>query len=115
MFRIGERVPYPPKNRRYTVTELDAHYLPLIREYLIGVARAGGTVTYKQLKDDVGLPHAQNGLGRILDLLSVACDEVLHEPSLAGLVVTGSSGEVGSEFSGDPVAAREQIYAHWRR
>lgn len=43
------------------------------RSHLIEVARAGQTETYGDLKAVLGLPHARNGLGRLLDLMSEDC------------------------------------------
>ena len=108
---LGEKVPI--KQSTLTVTETDVAVLPRLRDYLMGVARARGTVTYTEVKVDLELPHAVNGLGRLLDLLSVECVDRRGEPSLAALVVAQDTGEVGADFEGDPVATRDEVYAHW--
>jgi hypothetical protein len=111
MLRPGEKVPM--KGRNITVTPKAVEWLPHIRDHLIEVAEAGGTITYGGLKTDLGLPHPTNGLGRLLDLLSEDCFR-RDEPSLASLVVNGSTGEVGSDFDGDAAAERVFVYKRWR-
>lgn len=115
MFSEGEIVEFEFREGRYRVTATDIRWLPKIRNYLVEVARRGETVSYGRLKTDVGLPHVVNGLGRLLDLLSEDCfRRKPPEPSLANLVVTGHTGEVGAQFFGDAAAEREAAYRHWQ-
>ena len=44
---LGEKVPI--KQSTLTVTETDVAVLPRLRDYLMGVARARGTVTYTEV------------------------------------------------------------------
>lgn len=111
MLRRGEKVSM--KGRTMTVTDLAVASLPGVRDHLVEIARSGETTTYGELKADLGLRHAPNGLGRLLDLLSEDCRR-RGEPSLAALVVNAKTGEVGSDSGGDPVAARRALYDHWR-
>ncbi|MBB6568183.1 hypothetical protein HPO96_03100 [Kribbella sandramycini] len=90
--RVGETVGV--KGRQLRVTPLDVDCVPRVREYLIGLARRGETVAYGGLKRELGLPHALNGLGRLLDLVAVDCRR-RGEPSLAVLVVNAVTQEVG--------------------
>lgn len=108
--RRGEKIPI--KGRTVTVTDLAYESMPAVRAYLIGVARNGGTTTYGELKDDLELSYVPQGLGRLMDLLSVDCTR-RDEPSLAALVVTGHTGEVGYDFAGDAAAERELLYNFW--
>jgi hypothetical protein len=108
--REGEKLQI--KGRTVTVTPTAVACLPRMREHLIEVAKAGQTTTYGELKAHAGLPYAPNGLGRPLDLLSEDCRR-RDEPSLASLVVSAATGEVGSDFGGDPVAERVAVYALW--
>ena len=110
LLQPGEKVPV--KGRTVTVTDLAAEALPWVRAYLIGVARAGGTVTYGEVREDLELSYMARGMGRLLDLLSADCIR-RDEPSLAALVVSGSTHEVGEDFEGDAVAEREALYEHW--
>ncbi|WP_421735717.1 hypothetical protein [Cellulomonas sp.] len=89
---------------------LDA--LPKIRAVLVGVAKAGTTITHGDLMNQTGKPYAPNGVGKALDALSQDCLN-RDEPSLAALVVTAQEGEVGSAFSGDAPAERRLCYRHW--
>lgn len=107
---LGEVV--DSKGRRITVTPMAHEVLPALREHLVGVARRGGTITYGAVKRDLGLSYAANGMGRLLDLLSEDCFR-RDEPSLAALVVSAATGEVGSDFEGDAAAERQDVYAHW--
>lgn len=84
-----------------------------MRPYLIDIAAAGKTVTYGELVDVLDLPHAPNGLGRILDLFSEDCFRRQQaEPSLAALVVSQSTGDVGDSFDGNPADERELLYTY---
>lgn len=107
---LGEVVEY--KGRRVTVTPTAHECLPLVRGYLVRVARSGEVVTYGDLRDDLGLPYAATGMGRLLDLVSIDCFR-RSEPSLAALVVSASTGEVGSDFDGDAAAQRRDLSAFW--
>lgn len=111
---VGEVVDTPEtKGRAWRVSALDVEVLPRIYDYLVAKAREGQTVSYGDLKADLALPHATNGLGRVLDLLAVACRHRLHQPSLAPLVVNGTTREVGAQFSGDDAEAQRRVaFAH---
>lgn len=109
-FTLGEKV--LSKGRTLQVSQLDLRVIPIVRDHLIEVARAGDTETYGDLKTVLDLPYPPNGLGRLLDLLSEDCIR-RGEPSLAALVVTSRVGEVGSAFEGDPVRERAALTAYW--
>jgi hypothetical protein len=111
MLKLGERVEM--KGRTLTVTQTAFDCLPRTRNFLIDVARKGRTVTYGEVKSELDLPYAPNGMGRLLDLLSEDCDR-RNEPSLAAIVVNRSTGEVGHDYAGDAFAERELVYKHWR-
>lgn len=100
------------KGRSLTATPTAVECLPRVRRALIKVAKSRSTVTYGDLRAELALPYATNGMGRLLDLLSEDCVR-RGVPSLASLVVNGSTGEVGSDFGGDPVAERGLTYEHW--
>jgi hypothetical protein len=107
---IGETV--EAKGRGLRVSELDLVTLPRVRELLITVAGAGITVTYGAMREALALPHPPNGLGRLLDLLSEDCFR-RGEPSLAAVVVSQSSGEVGSAFVGNAEEERKLLDEFW--
>lgn len=110
MLRLGEVVEM--KGRRITVTPKAYDALPKIRDHLIEVANRNETITYGQLVEDLALPYLPRGLGRPLDLLSEDCFR-RDEPSLAALVVSDSTGEVGSDFGGDALSERDAVYSYW--
>lgn len=102
------------KGRVVTVTDTAYECLPRVRDRLIEVAMAGGKITYGELRDELDLPYVPHGMGRLLDLLWEECS-LRNEPSLASVVVSQSTGEVGSDFGGDAEVERRLVYAqkHW--
>ena len=71
MLKLGER--FDMKGRTLTVTDTAFACLPRVRAFLIEVARSRETVTYTEMHDQLDLPYAVNGMGRLLDLLSEGC------------------------------------------
>lgn len=110
MLRLHEKVTV--KGTTLSVTELDIASLPVLRARLIEVARARGTTSYGALKTDLELRHAVNGLGRLLDLVGEDCRR-RGEASLAALVVTQGTGEVGAGAEGNAEQQRHTLYQHW--
>jgi hypothetical protein len=53
----------PDEGRNITVTPKAVEWLPRIRDHLIEVAEAGGTITYGDLKADLGLRIPPTALG----------------------------------------------------
>lgn len=103
-FRNGKKV-------RVTHHMYDA--IRLLREHLKGVARRGETITYGEASEVTNDAYIPQGLGPLLDLLSIDCQR-RDEPSLAALVVRADDGEVGDSFVGDPQAARDDCYTFWQ-
>lgn len=110
VLRVGER--FEMKGRTLTVSRMQADVGPQVRDYLIKVARRGGTVTYGSLKEDLSLTYPPNGLGRVLDVISEDCHR-RGEPSLAPLVVNKATGEAGSDYDGHPESDRRALYGYW--
>ncbi len=110
MLNLGEKIAI--KGRTVTVTDTAYEHLPRVRDYLIEVARSKGTTSYGDLVTDLQLPYHQSGLGRLLDLLWEDCNR-RREPSLAAIVVSAATGEVGKDFAGDPVSTRNLLYRYW--
>lgn len=86
--------------------------LERMRAALLVVAMRGDTITYGELAVATGGAYFVRNFGRALDVLTQDC---LHrdEPSLAALVVTKGSGEVGSAFTGDAAAERAAVHRYW--
>lgn len=116
---LGERVVV--RGRVATVTPTAFACLPRVRDRLVEAALAEETVTYGELREELGLPYLVQGMGRLLDLVGEDCAR-RGEPSLATLVVNASTGEVGYDDEADrgerePAAAeRRRVYgwAGWR-
>lgn len=110
ILKRGEKVPF--KARVLTLTDLDLKSLPPLRAFLIDVATNHSTVSYGHVKSKLGLPHPANGMGRLLDLVTIECRR-RGEPDLASLVVNASTGDVGTQYGKNAVANRESVYRHW--
>lgn len=87
--------------------------LRVLRTRLIEAARNGQTVTYQEAAAVTDNAYHPQGLGRLLDILSVDCQR-RGEPSLAALVVQKRSGEVGHAFVGDADSERSECIRYWR-
>lgn len=108
--RAGETV--TTEKRRIHVSERDVDSVAAMRAMLIEEARARATVTYGEFVRDLALPTSPKGLGRLLDLLSEDCAR-RGEPTLAAIVVTATTGEVGRGYGGGAAADRDALYRHW--
>lgn len=109
----GEIVELDFRNgRQIRVTDNMYNALLLLRPALIQTARASATMTYGQASEVCERAYIPQGMGKLLDVLSVDCER-RGEPSLAALVVRQDAGEVGDSFIGDAKAARLDCYAHW--
>jgi alkylated DNA nucleotide flippase Atl1 len=97
---------------RIRVSERDVRAVAAMREYLIVEARDGSTVTYGELVRDLGLSTPARGLGRLLVLLSEDCAR-RGEPTLAAIVVTRATGEVGDGYGQGASEDQRALYAHW--
>ena len=107
--RQGEKVEVG--GRTVTVTPTASACLPRVRQRLVEAARAGETVTYGELREELALPYLVQGMGRLLDLVTVDCSR-RGEPSLASLVVNAATGEVGARYGGDAAAERAAVHRH---
>jgi hypothetical protein len=99
--------------RRLHVSERDVEAVARARDVLIAQARTGATITYGELVDEAELPYPPRRLGRLLILLSEDCDR-RDEPTLACLVVTATTGEVGDGYGAGAADERAAVYERWR-
>lgn len=99
--------------RRFHVRAADVDAVAAMRDYLIDAAQEGATVTYGELVDELGLPVPARGLGRLLVLLSEDCER-RGEPTLAALVVTRATGEVGEGYGAGALEERRALGAYWQ-
>lgn len=94
------------------VTEHMLVALERMRAALVVVAMHATTITYGELARATGGAYFHRNFGRALDALSQDCIN-RGEPSLAALVVTAGTGEVGGAFAGDAAGERVELYAYW--
>ena len=97
--------------RTITVTDLAFECLPRVRDYRIGVARHGTTISYGERRADAALRYRPQGWGGCWT--SHEDRSRRGEPSLASLVVNASTREVGDDFAGDRVPERQAAYVYW--
>jgi hypothetical protein len=100
--------------RRFHVRPSDLESVARMRDYLADAARAGETVTYGELVRETHLPVPPKGLGRLLVLLSEDCAR-RGEPTLAAIVVTAATREVGDGYGPGADEDRGALYRYWRR
>lgn len=98
--------------RRFHVSAADIASVAAMRALLIEEARAGATITYGEVVRTLDLPVAPKGLGRLLVLLSEDCAR-RGEPTLAAIVVTQSTGEVGHGYGPEAPQDRQELWDHW--
>lgn len=112
MLMVGEVV--ETHTRRFHVSASDIDAVARMRPFLIDEAKARSTVTYGELVTSLRLPCAPKGLGRLLVLLSEDCDR-RDEPTLAAIVVTQATGEVGAGYGSGAQSDREALFDYWRQ
>lgn len=89
--------------------------LPAIRDWLIEVARVGGTVRYGEVMAAFGIGF--RNIRRVMDFLGHQ-SENLDEPIITALIVS-PKGKCSSGFEkefgiADDAAERERLYAYWK-
>lgn len=110
LLAVGETV--ASDTRRFHVSASDIESLARMRPLLIDEARAGATITYGEVVRALDLPVAPKGLGRLLVLLSEDCAR-RGEPTLAAIVVTASTGEVGDGYGPEAAMDRRELLDYW--
>jgi hypothetical protein len=100
--------------RRFHVRADDLASVARMRAHLIDAARAGETVTYGELVREAELPVPPKALGRLLVLLSEDCAR-RGEPTLAAIVVTASTREVGDGYGPGAEHDRKELHRFWAR
>lgn len=110
LLEVGEIV--DTGRRRFHVSERDRESVAAMRTFLVEEAMARSTVTYGELVAALRLPTSPKGLGRLLVLLSEDCAR-RGEPTLAAIVVTQATGEVGDGYGEGARSDREELYDHW--
>lgn len=88
--------------------------LPAMRQWLIEVARRGGTVTYAQAREPFGIRTLEHR--HAMDRIGHECLDA-GEPILTSLIVDETTGRCSAgfikEFRRDDVEERQDCYAFW--
>lgn len=90
--------------------------LPALRDWLIGIARAGGIVTYGEVMDAFAIDRFS--LRHAMDFLGHQADN-LDEPIITALIVSRATGHCSAGLAAefgivDDVAERAKLYDYWR-
>lgn len=111
MLQAGETI--ETERRSLHVSDADVAQVAAMRALLIDEARSHSTITYGEVVRALDLPVAPKGLGRLLVLLSEDCAR-RGEPTLAAIVVTRSTGEVGHGYGPEALQDRRDLLDYWR-
>ena len=106
---VGDR--FPVGERMYRLTPRLAQSTSAARSVLIDVAQHREVITYGELSDAIGRSVLPRHMGPLLSMIAHDC-AARGEPSLASLVVSAATGEVGT---GDSSWAPPQRLACWER
>ena len=106
---VGDYFPVGDRMRRLTPRLAEA--TNAARSVLIEVAQHREVITYGELSDSIGRSVLPRHMGPLLSMIAHDC-AARGEPSLASLVVSAATGEVGT---GDSSWAPPQRLACWAR
>ena len=104
---VGDR--FPVGERLYRLTPRLAEATNAARSVLIEVAQHREVITYGELSDSIGRSVLPRHMGPLLSMIAHDC-AARGEPSLASLVVSAATGEVGTR---DETWAPPQRLACW--
>ena len=107
---VGAR--YPVGERLRTLTPALARAVVMARRVLVDVAAQGEVVTYGELSEEIDGLVLPRHMGPLLHMLAHDCRE-RGEPSLAALVVSAATGEVGTADEGWAPPERAACWARW--
>ena len=106
---VGDR--FPVGERLYRLTPRLAESTIAARSVLLDIAEHREVITYGELSDSIGRSVLPRHMGPLLSMIAHDC-AARGEPSLASLVVSAATGEVGT---GDSSWAPPQRLACWAR
>lgn len=107
---VGER--YPVKDRMQRLSPHLAETVAAAREVLVDVAAHREVITYGELSEALDRAVLPRHMGPLLWMLGHDC-RARDEPSLASLVVSAHTGEVGTADTGWAAAGRQACWARW--
>ena len=106
---VGDR--FPVGERLYRLTPRLAESTIAARSVLLDIAEHREVITYGELSESIGRSVLPRHMGPLLSMIVHDC-AARGEPSLASLVVSAATGEVGT---GDSSWAPPQRLACWAR
>ena len=106
---VGDR--FPVGERLYRLTPRLAESTIAARSVLLDIAEHREVITYGELSESIGRSVLPRHMGPLLSMIAHDC-AARGEPSLASLVVSATTGEVGT---GDSSWAPPQRLACWAR
>ena len=106
---VGDR--FPVGERLYRLTPRLAESTIAARSVLLDIAEHREVITYGELSESIGRSVLPRHMGPLLSMIAHDC-AARGEPSLASLVVSAATGEVGT---GDSSWAPPQRLACWAR
>ena len=107
---VGNR--FPVGERMYRLTPGLAQSTLAARSVLIDVAQHREVITYGELSDSIGRSVLPRHMGPLLSMVSHDC-AARGEPSLASLVVSSATGEVGTRDSSWAPPERLACWVTW--
>ncbi|WP_167146115.1 hypothetical protein [Actinomyces sp. ZJ308] len=107
---VGDR--FPVGERMHRLTPRLAQSTIAARSVLIDVAQHREVITYGELSDSIGRGVLPRHMGPLLCMISHDC-RARGEPSLAALVVSAATGEVGTEDESWAPPERLACWARW--
>lgn len=106
----GQR--YPVGERMHTLTPRLARATELARLVLLDVAAHGEVLTYGELSEAIGGAVLPRHMGPLLHMLGHDC-ALREEPGLPALVVSASTGEVGTPDGSWAPPERRACWRYW--
>ena len=107
---VGDR--FPVGERLYRLTPRLAESTIAVRSVLLDIAEHREVITYGELSESIGRSVLPRHMGPLLSMISHDC-AARGEPSLASLVVSAATGEVGTRDESWAPPERLACWARW--
>ena len=107
---VGDR--FPVGERLYRLTPRLAESIIAARSVLLDIAEHREVITYGELSESIGRSVLPRHMGPLLSMVGHDC-AARGEPSLASLVVSAATGEVGTRDESWAPPERLACWARW--
>lgn len=107
---VGDR--FPVGERLYRLTPRLAESTIAARSVLLDIAEHREVITYGELSESIGRSVLPRHMGPLLSMIGHDC-ATRGEPSLASLVVSAATGEVGTRDESWAPPERLACWARW--